>query len=259
MLVYPDIDPIALQIGPFALRWYGLAYMAGFVSAFFFLKSIFIRRFKLTVDDLLDYFSFAIAGVILGGRLGYVLFYDLSYFMEYPSSIFSFWQGGMSYHGGALGAMLGTILFAKRRGISLWRLLDLLGISSTFGLFFGRISNFVNGELYGRVTTFKLGMVFPGGGELPRHPSQLYESFFEGIVLFLVLFGLMKSNRLKDGQLFGAYVFGYGLLRFFIEYTREPDAHLGFVLGSFSMGQVLSFGMVLIGSWIFLSRYFQKA
>jgi phosphatidylglycerol---prolipoprotein diacylglyceryl transferase len=254
MLHYPHIDPIALQLGPMAIRWYGLAYIAGFASAYFFLKPIFVHTFSCTKDDLLDYFSYAVVGVVLGGRLGYVVFYDFSYFIQYPSSLFAFWQGGMSYHGGALGAMIGSVLYAKRRHISVWKLLDFLGIASTFGLFFGRLANFVNGELYGRVTSFKWGMVFPGGGLLPRHPSQLYESFFEGCVLFLCLFGLMKSKKLNDGQLFGAYVFGYALFRFFIEYTREPDAHLGFVIGAFSMGQVLCAGMGVIGLTILFMR-----
>lgn len=251
MLHYPHIDPIALQVGPVAIRWYGLAYVAGFVSAYFFLKRVLIDSLSLSSDDVLDYFSYAVVGVIFGGRFGYVLFYDFLYFMEYPASIFYFWQGGMSYHGGAIGAMIGTVLYARRKGVSAWRLLDLLGISSTFGLFFGRLANFVNGELYGRVTSFEWGMVFPGGGDLPRHPSQLYEAFFEGGVLFFLLFLGLKYKELREGQLFGLYAFGYGFFRFFIEYTREPDPHLGFVFASFSMGQVLCACMGVSGLIIF--------
>ena len=252
MITYPQIDPIALSIGPLAIRWYGLAYLAGIASAYFFLKDEFFRRFQWSKDRVLDLYTWVVFGVMLGGRIGYVLFYDFEYFIGHPAHIFAVWEGGMSYHGGALGAMVAMILFARKMKVSVYSLLDLLGIGSCFGLFFGRLANFINGELFGRVTTVDWGMVFPGGGSLPRHPSQLYEAFFEGVVLFLILYVLKKKAALKPGQLFGAYLFFYGLFRFGIEFFREPDAQLGTVLGVFSMGQLLCGVMIGLGVTVML-------
>ena len=248
MITYPHIDPIALSVGPFAIRWYGLSYLAGISSGYFFLKKDYQRVFHWTTDQVLDLFTWLVMGVMLGGRFGYVLIYDFAYFMQYPTHVFAFWEGGMSYHGAAFGAMMAMILFARKMKVSALPLLDFLGIGSCFGLFFGRLANFVNGELYGRVTEVSWGMVFPNGGVLPRHPSQLYESFCEGIVLFSILFVLKKKALLKPGQLFGFYLIFYGLFRFMLEFFREPDAQLGTVFGPFSMGQLLCGLMLLLGA-----------
>lgn len=254
MITYPHINPIALEIGPLAVRWYGLAYLAGIFSAYLFLKKEFLRVFGWTSETVLDLFSWIVFGILFGGRIGYVLFYDLPYFLSYPAHVFAVWEGGMSYHGGALGAMVGLILFARKRRVDPWALLDFLGIGSCFGLFFGRLANFINGELYGRVSDVPWAMVFPSGGPFARHPSQLYEALCEGVLLFAVLYGLKRRVSLKPGQLFGCYVLGYGLCRFMIEFFREPDAQLGTVISFFSMGQVLCAVMVLFGSLVIFVR-----
>lgn len=254
MITYPQIDPIAFELGPLAIRWYGLSYLAGVFCAYLFLKKEFFKEFSWKPDTVLDFLSWVMFGVLLGGRFGYVLFYDFSFFIQNPLHIFSVWEGGMSYHGGAIGAMFGVILFARKRNVSFWPLLDLLGLGSCFGLFFGRLANFVNGELYGRYTDVSWGMIFPNGGPFARHPSQLYEAFFEGIVLFLILWGLRRKASLQQGQLFGFYLVGYGVFRFFIEFFREPDAQLGTFIGFFSMGQLLCGVMISIGVFVLLKR-----
>ena len=248
MITYPAIDPIAFQMGPLAVRWYGLSYLTGIFLGYLFIKDDLIRQFKWSKDTVLDLFSWMVFGVMLGGRFGYVLIYDFTYFIHHPSHIFAIWEGGMSYHGAAFGAMTAMILFSRKMKVSSLFVLDLLGIGSCFGLFLGRLANFVNGELFGRVTSVSWGMVFPNGGPLPRHPSQLYESFFEGIVLFSLLFLIRKTVKLKEGQLFGAYLFFYGLFRFGIEFFREPDVQLGAVVSFFSMGQILC--LIMMGSGV---------
>jgi len=246
MITYPEISPIFLQIGPIALRWYGLAYVVGVIGGISFFKKDY-AKLSMSSDQIINLMTILVVGIMLGGRLGYVLFYDLAHYLANPTQILSFWKGGMSYHGGAIGAMIGFLVYARTSKVSAWGVLDLLGIGSTLGLFLGRVANFINGELYGRVTDVAWGMVFPKGGSHPRHPSQLYEAFFEGIVLFLVLFFMKTKFKLKNGQLFGFYLIFYGMFRFFLEYFRQPDAHLGFVMGSFSMGQLLCSVMILCG------------
>jgi len=256
MITYPHIDPVAFSVGPLAVRWYGLAYLAGITCGYFFLQRDLFERYKWSRDTVLDLFSWLVFGVMLGGRLGYVLIYDFVYFSHHPTHVFAVWEGGMSYHGGALGAMVAFSLFARKMKVPVLELLGFLGIGRCFGLFFGRVANFINGELCGRVTEAPIGMVFPEGGPFPRHPSQLYEAFFEGIVLFLVLFFLRKRLRLKPGQLFGAYLIGYGIFRFGIEFFREPDAQLGTVAGFLSMGQLLCMAMMLLGV-LFVQVFFR--
>lgn len=256
MISYPDIDPILFSIGPFALRWYSLAYIVGIGGGFQLFKSSF-RELGLTNDDIINLMTVLMLGVILGGRIGYVLFYDPGHYLENPERIAAVWNGGMSYHGGAIGAMLGFVIYAKKNEISPWKLLDILGIGSTIGIFLGRIANFINGELYGRVTDAPWGMVFPLGGPLPRHPSQLYEALLEGLLLFLILFVLKRRAILQPGQLFGVYLMAYAGFRFFIEFFREPDEQLGLVVINLSMGQLLSSVMLLVGVLIFF-RFSRK-
>ena len=255
MISYPKIDPVIMSFGPIQVRWYGLAYIVGVLLALRYLIPVFKKQFSFNEDQRSTVVVAVVLGIMLGGRLGYILFYDLSYYLSHPFQWLAIWNGGMSYHGGALGAVLAMVYVSKRYRVSLLSLLDVLGIGSTFGLFLGRIANFINGELYGRITTVSWGMVFPGGGGLPRHPSQLYEAFFEGVVIFVTLHFLRKTVALKPGQLFGVYLLEYGLFRFIIEFFREPDAHLGSVLGWLTMGQLLCV-IMMVGSILFLASPF---
>ncbi len=259
------LSPNLLEIGSFQLRYYSLMYLAAF-GCTYFLVLYRIRResYPYTVDQIQDYFVWAILGVILGGRLGYVFFYNLAYYLQHPLEIlfpFEFSNGfrfigisGMSYHGGAIAVLVFSAMFCRRRKIDFWRFADLFCPAIPLGYTFGRIGNFINGELYGRATTVAWGMVFPLDPlHLLRHPSQLYEAFFEGLVLFALLW-LMRRKSPFDGALFAWYLIGYGAVRFFIEFFREPDVQLGFVLGPFSMGQLLCFLMIAAGALIYAVR-----
>ncbi len=248
---FPDIDPIALQIGPLAIRWYALAYLAGFLGGWYYALRLAAADADLrpVPDDIDNFMPWAVLGVILGGRLGYVLFYNLEYYILNPFSIPFIWEGGMSFHGGALGVILAMIGYAYRHKFSPFLLADIVVCVVPIGLFFGRLANFVNGELFGRVTTVPWGVVFPYGGDLPRHPSQFYEAILEGLVLFTIL-GVMAMRpkiRRTPGVLGGTFLAGYGISRFIVEFFREPDAHIGFLFQYFSMGQLLSMPMALIG------------
>lgn len=247
MIHYPTIDPVLLSIGPLQIRWYGLAYIAGIFIAMRYLKTTFIRQFSFSKDQQSTLMIVLLLGIMVGGRLGYILFYDLTYYIQHPGQWIAVWQGGMSYHGGGIGAVVAMIYLSKKFSVPFLSLLDILGIGSTFGLFFGRIANFINGELYGRVTDVPWAMVFPGSDGLPRHPSQLYEALFEGVLLFLILHYVKNRFALKPGQLFGVYLLGYGVFRFCIEFFRQPDAHLGTVWGVLSMGQILCMVMMMGG------------
>ncbi|WP_205618029.1 prolipoprotein diacylglyceryl transferase [Thalassospira permensis] len=249
-LAFPAIDPIAISIGPIAIRWYALAYIAGLLLGwryvvYYCTKTPNIMS-KRDIDDLLFW---ATLGVILGGRTGYILFYNLEYYMANPANILKVWQGGMAFHGGFMGVIVAIILFARKRGISILAVLDAAAVATPIGLFFGRIANFINGELFGRVTDSPLGMVFPNGGPEPRHPSQLYEAALEGLILFIVLFVLSRSAyvRHRPGILGGTFVAGYGISRIIVEFFRQPDAQLGFLTFGATMGQLLSIPMVLAG------------
>ena len=250
-LAYPNIDPVFFSIGPFAVRWYGLAYVAGFILAGLIVRSL-SRRWEvgLSDDDLLDIVLMAVVGLVVGARLGYVLFYGVGGYWSDPLSILAFWDGGMSFHGGLIGIMLAGVLVARRKGIPVLRLYDLGAVGAPLGIFLGRIANFINGELWGRETDVPWGMVFPSApGNSPRHPSQLYEALLEGLLLFVVLF-LLSRKRRGDGLIIGTLLALYGVFRIFVEFFREPDIQLGFVTGSFTMGQVLSLPMVAIGVWL---------
>jgi phosphatidylglycerol---prolipoprotein diacylglyceryl transferase len=244
---YPRIDPVFLRIGPVQLRWYGLMYMLSFIISYFVLRRFAKhRKLNLSTDDLYDLLFYLIIGVMVGGRLGYVLFYDLPSYLRDPLSIFAIWQGGMSFHGGFIGVIAAAWFACRRKHWNFWEIADLVCVAVPIGLGLGRIGNFINGELYGRVTSEPWAMVFPDGGPDPRHPSQLYEAFLEGLVLFLILRWIYKKN-LYRGTVFWALVGFYGLFRFLVEFVREPDAQIGFDLGPFTRGQLLTFPMLVIG------------
>jgi phosphatidylglycerol:prolipoprotein diacylglycerol transferase len=251
------LSPYLFEIGSFQLRWYSLMYLAAFACIYLLvMRRILRENFPYTAELIQDYFVWAILGVILGGRLGYVLFYNLGYYMQHPLEIGFHFVGisGMSYHGGAIAVLIATLIFCRKRGIDFWRFADLFSSAIPLGYTFGRIGNFINGELYGRATDVPWGMFFPlDPKRLLRHPSQLYEAFFEGVVLFAVLWAVRKKSSFT-GALFAFYIIGYGVVRFFIEFFREPDAQLGFVLGPFSMGQLLCLLMILAGAAIYAVR-----
>lgn len=247
MLAYPHIDPVIFRIGPVAVRWYGLMYLLGFIAAYFIIQTLAKRRgLKLDRDGVSDLLFYAALGVILGGRLGYTLFYKPSYYLRHPLEVFAIWEGGMSFHGGLLGVVVAVVLFCRFRKLSILLVGDIMVTAATVGLGFGRIGNFINGELWGRVTDVPWAMVFPYAGPLPRHPSQLYEAFLEGVVLFTILWFLNKKNP-PNGVPFFSFFFFYGLFRFVVEFFRQPDAHLGFLWGGATMGQLLSAPMIVVG------------
>ena len=250
-IAYPNIDPVLIEIGPIAIRWYGLAYVVGFIIAALVMRSL-VRRWKvaLTDDDLLDIVLVAVIGLVTGARLGYVLFYGAGAYWDDPLSILAFWDGGMSFHGGLVGVMLAGWLVARRKGVPVLQLFDLGAVGAPLGIFFGRIANFINGELWGRETDVPWGMVFPRApGGMPRHPSQLYEAVLEGLVIFIVLFVLSRRKR-GDGLIIGTLLVLYSVFRTVIEYFREPDVQLGFIFGPFTMGQLLTAPMVIAGGWL---------
>ena len=258
-MVFPDIDPVALELGPFIVRWYALSYVLGIVLGYLYVN--WLDRLQATREKISTYFSdkarddlimYAVLGIILGGRLGYVLFYNFNYYSSHPGEILHIWQGGMSFHGGLLGIFAAYYLFARKYKLKWLRIMDYLAVATPIGLFFGRLANFVNGELYGRVTESSWGMVFPHSDGLPRHPSQLYEATFEGLVLFIILFFVATRTRALQyvGLVGGLFLAGYGIARFGIEFFREPDAQLGFILGPLSMGQLLCMPMIAVGMWL---------
>ncbi len=248
MLIHPQIDPIAMQLGPLKIHWYGLMYLIGFLSFIYFGKKQIQTQPWITINEkvLDDAFFYGALGVILGGRLGYVLFYQPLYFFSHPDEIFSFWQGGMSFHGGFLGVLISLIWISKKHRIQWLALTDFIAPLIPIGLGFGRIGNFINQELWGRPTDLSWGMIFPLTDNLPRHPSQLYEAFLEGFILFLILW-LYASKPRAIGKISALFLILYGTFRFIIEFTREPDKYLGLLYMGFSMGQWLSIPMIIIG------------
>jgi phosphatidylglycerol:prolipoprotein diacylglycerol transferase len=250
---FPDIDPILIQIGPFAVRWYALAYIAGLLLGWRYCLMLTNRPPQaMTREQLDDFLVWATIGVVIGGRLGYVVFYQPGYFLAHPIEIPQMWKGGMSFHGGFLGLLLATYAFARRHGIEFWSMTDLIAASGPIGLFFGRIANFINGELWGRTTDVAWGVIFPRGGPLPRHPSQLYEAVLEGLLLTLVaalLIYRFEALR-RPGMVFGTFLAGYGLARIVVETAREPDAFIGYLVGGTTWGQWLSLPMVFAGLYL---------
>ena len=249
-LDFPSIDPVAFSLGPLVERWYALAYLAGFLLGWKYIVYLISKHPEHPKPDKLaieDFVPWAVLGVILGGRIGYTLFYKPAYYFANPGEIFHIWQGGMAFHGGALGVILAMILFARFKNISFLRLADLVCCAVPIGLFFGRLANFINGELYGRVSDVAWAVKFPTGGFVPRHPSQLYEAMTEGLVLFLILLILQSRSeiRARCGFLSAVFLMGYAVARIGVEFFREPDAHLGFVFAFISMGQLLSIPMIV--------------
>ena len=247
LMKYPQIDPVLIHLGPLEVRWYGLMYIIGFVVAYFVMVRVSRRRsYDMKKAEIEDLLSYCVIGLILGARLGYCAFYNFAYYLESPLKIFEVWKGGMSFHGGLIGLILAGWLFSKTRGKPFLMLADLGAIAATPGLFFGRIGNFINAELYGRVTDVPWGMIFPGAGMLPRHPSQLYEALCEGLILFVLLY-LLSSKVKTQGILISVFLMCYGVMRFFLEFFRQPDPQLGFVIGLLTMGQLLCIIMVVCG------------
>ncbi|MBF0561083.1 MAG: prolipoprotein diacylglyceryl transferase [Alphaproteobacteria bacterium] len=253
-LAYPNIDPVALHLGPLVIRWYALAYIAGLTLGWWFMKFLARRpvggRPVMTDVQVDDFLTWATLGVVLGGRLGYVLFYKPGFYFSTPLEILYVWHGGMSFHGGLLGVVTALVLYVRRQRLSLLAVGDIVVCAVPIGLFFGRIANFINGELFGRpAVDVPWAMVFPHGGPEPRHPSQLYEATLEGLVLFVVLHLLWRvpAIRARHGTLSGAFLIGYGIARITGEFFRQPDPFLGFLWGGATMGQLLSIPLVIAG------------
>ncbi len=261
-LPFPQIDPVIFSIGPLAVHWYGLGYVVGILFGWWYSKRLLATphlwrngQAPLKPEALDDFLVWAAIGIVAGGRIGYILFYDFARYLDNPLAIFAVWEGGMSFHGGLIGTTLAMILFARSRGCSVWSLFDVIAAGVPVGLGLVRVANFINSELWGRPTDVPWAIVFPNGGPEPRHPSQLYEAALEGIVLFLVL-RLLTHRALKlrqPGFVAGVFIAGYGLSRIIAEFFREPDAHIGYLAGQWlTMGMVLSLPMVLIGLWAVL-------
>jgi len=254
VLPFPAINPVLIHLGPLAVRWYALAYIVGIIAGWFYARAIIAAErlwggpAPFTVIDFDDFIVWITLGIILGGRTGYVLFYNFPHFAEHPLQIFELWNGGMSFHGGVLGCIVAIVLFALHRRIPILSLGDATAAVAPIGLFLGRIANFINGELWGRPTDVPWAMIFPNGGPLPRHPSQLYEAALEGAVLFLVLGLLVRAGWLKrPGVVTGAFALGYGVARIICEFFREPDVQLGFLWGGLTMGMLLCIPLMLGG------------
>jgi phosphatidylglycerol:prolipoprotein diacylglycerol transferase len=254
VIPYPVIDPIALQIGPVSIRWYGLAYMAGILLGWLYGRYLVSRpelwdgKPPMTISQADDF----LLGIVVGGRVGFVLFYEPSYFWQNPTEIPAVWNGGMSFHGGLLGVALAVYLFAKIKGINGLSLGDIASAATPFGLFFGRIANFINSEVVGRVSDVPWAMVFPGAGDAPRHPSQLYEAALEGVVLFIILRIATHRYRAltRPGTVFGLFLVFYGIFRSLVELVREPHAGHPMDVGIFTPGIVYSLPMIAIGAWL---------
>ena len=258
-LTFPAIDPVLFSVGPLAIRWYALAYVAGLVLGWLYARRIAanaalwggrVRPSAIDLDDLLVY---AAAGVVIGGRLGYVLFYNPAFFLENPGEIIAVWRGGMAFHGGLAGCLVALTILAQRRGLPVLSLADVTAAAAPVGLLFGRIANFINGELWGRPTDVSWAVVFPHGGPLPRHPSQLYEAATEGLLLFLLLAWAIRLGALRrPGLVCGLFGIGYGVARIGCEFFREPDPQLGFLIAGSTMGMLLSLPLVAAGAWLTL-------
>ena len=259
VLLFPNLDPVAVQLGPLAIRWYALAYIAGIVLSWRLMRRLAARTPEVASETQVDDFvSWATLGVVLGGRLGYCLFYQPSVYLADPLGILRVWTGGMSFHGGMLGVAIAVTVFCYRNGISILGFADRLAVCAPIGLGLGRVANFINGELWGRPAPESLpwAMIFPRAGDVPRHPSQIYQALMEGLILFVVMFLLARREaiRARFGTLTGVFLIGYGIARIVGELFREPDDFLGFFRFGATMGQLLSIPMVLAGLWLVLRR-----
>ena len=261
-MIVHNFDPVLIDLGFLQIRWYSIAYILGILIGWIYAIKIirntrknqynFTQISELEFNDLIIYL---VIGIIFGGRLGYVLFYNLGYFSQNFLEIFKMWHGGMSFHGGLLGVIISIIIFSKKNKINFFKIADIVSCVSPIGIFFGRIANFINGELYGKISTVPWSMIFPGAGDLSRHPSQVYEAILEGIILFMIVnyFALKKQLLFKTGYISSLFLVSYSLLRLFGEIFREPDAHLGFLFNYFSLGTLLSLVTLIVGLIIFLS------
>ncbi|MDD3287539.1 MAG: prolipoprotein diacylglyceryl transferase [Alphaproteobacteria bacterium] len=251
-IAFPQIDPVLVSVGPLVVRWYALAYIAGFVLGWRYCVLLAKQNPagppSISYDDFM---TWAIIGTVLGGRLGYVLFYQFDYYLTEPLEALKIWRGGMSFHGGMLGVIIAACLFVRSRKMLFFAFSDLLACATPIGLFFGRLANFINGELFGRETDVPWAIVFPRGGDIPRHPSQIYESMLEGLVLFIILSVIAQVPKLRAryGFLSGSFLVGYGIFRFFVEFFREPDQQLGFLFAGATMGQLLCVPMAAFGAY----------
>jgi phosphatidylglycerol---prolipoprotein diacylglyceryl transferase len=267
-IAFPVFDPVAFAIGPFVVRWYALAYIGGIVLGWIYARAL-IRNDKLwrgsspiTLAQMDDFVLWVTIGIIVGGRTGYVLFYNPVFFMQHPAEIFELWKGGMSFHGGFLGCVAAVMLFARKNNISILSLGDITTAVGPIGLFLGRIANFINSELWGRPADPDLpwAMIFPNGGPIPRHPSQLYEAALEGVVLFTILAVMIRMGALKrPGLILGSFIAIYGIARIIGEFFREPDPQLGFLWGGLTMGMLLSVPMIIVGAIIIATAWRRKA
>ncbi len=257
ILVHPLIDPVIVSFGIFQIRWYGLAYVLGFIIGLYLIKVI-NNNIKSALNNKIieDFFIWSVIGIILGGRIGYIIFYQTSSIFSDPFNFFYIWEGGMSFHGGLFGLILLIFFYSKRKKIIFFQLSDLVSIVAPIGIFFGRLANFINIELYGRVTDFKFAMIYPTIDNLPRHPSQLYEALFEGIILFVIMyfFCVKYYKEKKYGLSTSFFLIFYSLFRFNLEFFREPDSQLGLYFEFFSMGQFLCIPMFVLGIGIYLKK-----
>jgi len=264
VLPFPAINPVLIHLGPLAIRWYALAYIVGIIAGWYYARVIIASErlwggpAPMTVIDFDDFVVWITLGIILGGRTGYVLFYNLPHFLENPLQMFELWNGGMSFHGGILGCSVAIILFALKRHIPILSLGDVTAAVAPIGLFLGRLANFINGELWGRPTDVPWAMIFPNGGPVPRHPSQLYEAMLEGAVLFIVLGLMVRAGWLKrPGVITGSFALSYGIARIICEFFREPDVQLGFLWGGLTMGMLLCIPLML-GGIVILAVAFRR-
>jgi len=246
-----NFDPVAFQIMSFEIRWYSLAYIFGIIIGWLLCKKIFIKDTKIN-EKFDDYLTYSILGIIIGGRLGYILFYNFNYYLNNFFDIFKIWHGGMSFHGGLLGIIIASILFAKKNNQNPFIYMDLVSLVAPIGIFFGRLANFINSELYGTVSNVPWSVIFVKVDNLTRHPSQLYEAFLEGIILFLLLIYFRKKNYLlKPGTISGLFLIFYSIFRFFVEFYRVPDEHIGYLAFNLSTGQIVSVVFLIIGTIVF--------
>ncbi len=260
MLPFPAIDPVLLHLGPLKIRWYGLMYVLGFIASYQLVK---FQVKSLPYKPLQSHFEnlniVLIVSLILGGRLGYVVFYNLPYYLKHPMEIPATWSGGMSFHGAAIGLIIGGLIFCKLKKLDFWTVADIYVVTIPIGLGLGRIGNFINGELFGKPADLPWAMIFPGGGAVPRHPSQLYEALLEGLVLFLILWSLHKKpwqtqSCWPHGSLLALFLICYGIFRIMVELVRQPDPQIGMLFGLISMGQLLSIVMLISGICLWLWR-----
>ena len=244
-----NFDPVAFNFFILEIRWYSLSYIFGILFGWFYIKKFFLK--DVNSKSLFDnYITYIILGIIIGGRIGYVLFYNLNYCLSRPHEVFFIWEGGMSFHGGVIGVIISSLIFSKKNDLNVFRYLDLVALSAPIGIFLGRVSNFINSELYGRQTDLPWSVKFVKIDDLSRHPSQLYEAIFEGLILFIIL-NIYKKKLINPGLISSLFLMIYSIFRFFIEYTREPDNHLGLIIFKLSMGQIISLITLAFGIFLF--------